>query len=287
MKGLRVNVTGLDGWAAWGFDAHGWRPRTTREYRATLARCDRWLRGRGSSLWRADTPDYLAFMSSLPATASSRQQARKALVSWGGWLVATGRRKVSPTAGLPVLRVPRRVPRPISHDHAVRVMTAATGEGPMIAAVTGLMLYSGLRFSEVRLLEWDRLDGEWVTVVGKGGHLRLLPVSPRLAGLLEGWRVQCVSPRWVVPSPLDVLRPMSETCLRGRLRPAFDRVVPHQARATFATTLVEGGHHVVTVQRLLGHVSLATTQQYVVSRTSRLREAVDGLDFAGRDCLPG
>jgi site-specific recombinase XerD len=148
--------------------------------------------------------------------------------------------------------------------------------------VLELLYASGLRVSELCGLDRSGvdLDARTVTVLGKGGKERRVPVHDRavraLGDWLEGGRTEMPGPAEAVVvnrrgarlGPRDVRRILD--------RRAVSPTHPHALRHTFATHLLDGGADLRVVQELLGHASLATTQIYTHVSKERLRSVYEG-----------
>ena len=231
---------------------------------------------RDVDLDRADTDELAAWMAAtLPATAASRNQARKALVKWYEWRIATTARTTNPAAGLPALRQRQGVPRP-ARDPA-GILMAAQQHSPMMGAFAGLLFYAALRFSEARLAQWpDLLDG-WLEIAGKGGQRQNVPISEACAELLSRWGRQCPDPTWMFPSPHG--GPLSESALRSRWRAISPDATPHQARHRAATDALELTGRLDVVQSFLRHASPQTTRVYALTRPDTVAAAAGQLHY--------
>jgi len=285
-----VNEPLLREFSTWGFDMRGYA-RTTRDMyrsRARAAWC--YLHDHhATQLPRADTDHLRAWLSTLPPTPASRNVSRQASHAFFDFLVDTGRRRgPNPAAEIPSLRYPRRVPRALASTEAAQVLQAAAAAGPMVHALLAVLLFAGMRHTEVRTLTWEQLQYRgWVRFVAKGGQERIMPVNEEATSALERWRLACDDPVWVWPSPVQD-GPVSSTTVRRWVAEVGDvagvaRLYPHLCRHSFATELLEQGVDVRTLQELMGHSSLATTQRYLTVRPHRLREAVQGMYGNGGD----
>ncbi|HUG60975.1 MAG TPA: tyrosine recombinase XerC, partial [Methylomirabilota bacterium] len=176
-------------------------------------------------------------------------------------------------------KTPRRLPKPLSVGDALQVVDGGSqfAEEPWIAArdaaVLSLLYGSGLRISEalgLRRGEAPPLEGGTLRVTGKGGRTRLVPVLPVVAEAVASYVGLC--PYRLDPDgPLFVgakggaLNPRLIQLAMQRLRGAFGlppSATPHALRHSFATHLLSGGGDLRTIQELLGHASLGTTQMY-------------------------
>jgi integrase/recombinase XerC len=203
------------------------------------------------------------------------------------------RRGLANAAGAAALRAPRQpksLPKPLTAADARRVVSAGEqlAEEPWIAArnaaVLTLLYGSGLRISEALAIKAGDLPGAGVLrVTGKGGKTRLAPVLPLAQQAVAEYRKLC--PYHLYPDeflfrgarggPLDpaiVQREMRK--LRSALN-LPDTATPHALRHSFATHLLGRGGDLRTIQELLGHASLSTTQVYTGVDTARLLEIYD------------
>ncbi|QEM70301.1 tyrosine-type recombinase/integrase [Geobacter sp. FeAm09] len=159
-----------------------------------------------------------------------------------------------------------------------------TRSTPQGRAVLELLYSSGLRVSEMTGLNVGDLDlsGGMVRVLGKGGKERIVPVGSRAAqavreylaqrGELAGTGPLFLNTRGQRLNRRSVTRIIDAHVLRVA---AFRRISPHTLRHTFATHMLEGGADLRSIQELLGHASLSTTQKYTHVGIDRLMEVYD------------
>lgn len=270
------------GFRSWLFDTRASTDNTRRQYQRRCQAADRWLRAEGTRLDRADTADLARWMSTLPPTAASRNQARKSLCAFFAWRVATTSRTTNPAVALPVLPARRGHPRPAPDPAGV--LMAAHQHSAMMGAFASLLLYAALRFTEARTAQWPDWQGDWLEITGKGGQRQAVPVAEALAGSLSRWRVGCPDPCWMFPSTRHVGAVMSERALRDRWRvvtaaAGVPGVQPHQARHRAATDALELTGRLDVVQEFLRHRSAATTRTYAATRPQAVRAAVAQLVY--------
>lgn len=218
-----------------------------------------------------------------------RSQAR-ALAAVRGFLrflVRRGRLSDDPAARLAVRRPPSKLPHALGQgDVGALLAQPADGEarGLRDRALLELLYACGLRVSEATGLTAPQLNLEagFVTVLGKGGKERVVPVGGAARKALEEYltleRPRLVGPR---PSPWVFVRaggrPISRQTVWKLVRKRSlqagigKRVSPHTLRHTFATHLLGGGADLRVVQTLLGHADVGTTQIYTHVAPSRLR----------------
>lgn len=274
----------LQDFRTWGADTRGWRPTTRHTYATKLVRADTWLlANRNVALPRASTDSLQAWLVTLPRTASTRNGHRNALAAYYAYLRDRRRRRDDPSIGLPRLREHRTVPRALTTAEVEHLLTIARAHSPKWGVALTMLAYTGVRASEACHVQWADLQGPWMTVTGKGGHQRTVPIHEDLRGALSVWRGQCDSPEWVLPGRW----PGSRLTYQG-LYYGFAAVAdaaglpahPHLLRSTFATAMLDGGVDVRTVQRLLGHANLATTSRYLAARDALAVDAVSTLPWA-------
>jgi integrase/recombinase XerC len=190
-------------------------------------------------------------------------------------------------------RVARSLPRPVSEDDAQRLLAQA-GEIPKgtrsdwitarnVALLT-LLYGAGLRISEaLGLRRGDAPLGRSITIIGKGRKERSVPILPVVAEAIEAY-ASAIPFSGSPQSPLFLSRrgkPMSAReaqSLMQKLRGALglsDRATPHALRHSFATHILQHGADLRSVQELLGHASLSTTQTYTEIDTRKLMEVYE------------
>ena len=187
-------------------------------------------------------------------TQWSRQTRRVAIIGlqqFHRWLVDTGRRQDDPTAGIvPPSQAPCR-PHPIPADVLADAMRWAHGDDWWLLRV---LVTTGMRRGEVAAMRDGDQGGGWLTIRGKGGRSRRVPIPPDVEGWMHGR-----SPMW----PDRDGHPSTPAQLSDRVRRATRGWGPHSIRHRYATEVYRASRDVLAVQRLLGHASLATTQMYL------------------------
>ena len=176
-------------------------------------------------------------------------------------------------------RRPRRLPEtPALQEVEQTVDAASRGDGPLAlrnAALLELVYSCGLRSAEAVALDLGDvdLDREHVHVRGKGGKERLIPLGEEAAWLVGRWLRDGRPELARGPATRSSCRSAvggSDTSVLRRLLPN-----PHRLRHAYATHLLEGGADLRTIQELLGHASLSTTQVYSHVDARRLRRVYD------------
>ncbi len=221
---------------------------------------------------------------------SSLARKSSALRQFFGFLVDEGWRADDPSASLPRARSRRPLPRILSHAEVEALFAqaeqeAASDQREAVRLLTLLeLLYgSGLRASELVSLPLSAVprDAPFLTVTGKGGQQRMVPVGSRARGALSRWTALRGEARGEVGRMLFPSTGASGHLTRVRLfqllralagRAGLDpeKVSPHVLRHAFATHLLEGGADLRVLQTLLGHADIATTQIYTHVDSARL-----------------
>ena len=241
--------------------------------------------------------DLRAFLSARRRDAIDNRTLMRQLAALRSFARYCEREGVVTLAAIAAVRGPkltRNLPRPLTSAAAVAVTevdSRAGDERPAWvlardAAVLALLYGSGLRISEA--LSIRRKDAPvpgvgQVTVTGKGAKTRSAPVLPKVAALVGDYISQCP---WTLPAdgPLFVgvrggpLSPRIIQLAMQNLRGALnlpETATPHALRHSFATHLLGGGADLRSIQELLGHASLSTTQGYTKIDAARLLTAYD------------
>jgi integrase/recombinase XerD len=225
---------------------------------------------------------------------ASRARALVAVRRLLKFMCAEGVLEDDPSLGLLSPRVGRSLPRVLGTDETQALIHACGNEGPMALrdrAMLEVLYGAGLRVSELVQLPLSALDrrGGLLRVVGKGGHERIVPLGEIALRAVEVYlaegRSGLLGNRDDRTHALFVTRrggPMTRQNffsllrkLAGRAGIAKERVSPHVLRHAFATDLLEGGADLRSIQLMLGHVDLATTEIYTHVSRGRLKETVE------------
>lgn len=216
-----------------------------------------------------------------PSTLARKSSA---LRQFYAFLVDDGWRKDDPSPALPRPVTRRPLPRLLDHGEvealfAIAEAEAESGRPEAVRMLTLLeLLYgSGLRASEVVSLPLSAVprDAPFLTVTGKGGQARMVPVSRRASLALSRWLdVRPADGKFLFPSRgkhltrIRLFQLLRDLAARAGLAP--EKVSPHVLRHAFATHLLEGGADLRVLQTLLGHADIATTQIYTHVDAARL-----------------
>jgi site-specific recombinase XerD len=253
---------------------------TRRAYRVDVEEFCSWLERRGTRLEAVDVrtlADYAAELGRArprklaPSTIGRKLAAVRAFLRH-----ALGAERVPDAAFAP--RRPRRLPDAPRPHEVDGELDALDGEGPLAVrnrALVELVYSAGLRSQEAVDLDLADVDfeQELVHVCGKGGKERVVPLGEEAARLVADY-LREARPQLARGAEnalfLSVRGRRLDTSTLRRLIPH-----PHRLRHAFATHLLEGGADLRTIQELLGHSSLSTTQMYSHVDARRLRKVYD------------
>jgi integrase/recombinase XerC len=283
---------------AWDFDVFECSlttasANTVTAYRSDLAAFAEWARRAGrdgpAGVDRLVLRRYLAHLATRRYAKRSIARKAAALRRYFDWCQRSGRTTADPGRRLSAPAGDGRLPRVLSTVELGQLLDAppspVDGKDPAVRwrddAVLELLYGSGLRVSELCGLDIEGLDGRrrLVTVWGKGGKQRQVPLSEPAADAVQVW-LDGGRPRLCTPdTPAGCLfvnrrgRRLGPRDVRRIIdRRAAQPTHPHALRHSFATHLLDGGADLRVVQELLGHVSLQTTQVYThVSKERLLR----------------
>lgn len=215
----------------------------------------------------------------------SLQRRLSALRSQFKYLMKQGQLDSDPSTGLRAPKAPRKLPQVLDVDEAVRLVELPTeGElGLRDRALLELLYSSGLRVSELCALRWSDLDLDdaLVTVFGKGSKTRVVPVGSHAVKALAEWRQSGAAERSAPVFPGRAGKAISTRAVQLRLRQLaqqqgiWKRVYPHLLRHSFASHMLESSGDLRSVQELLGHADIATTQIYTHLDFQRLATVYD------------
>jgi integrase/recombinase XerD len=247
-------------------------------------------RRQGAALATA-TPEVLQrYLAGLTAAGlSPRTAARRlsALRQFFKFLARESVRADDPTELLDSPRQPASLPKALRVAEVTALLDAAAGlpgkRGPLAVALLELLYCSGLRASELVTLPANALSHEapLILVKGKGGKERLVPISARARNAALALRDPKKPSRFLFPSRAaaghltrqSLVLLVREAALSAGLPPG--RVTPHVLRHSFASHLLEGGADLRSLQMLLGHADIATTQIYTRVLEERLKLLVE------------
>lgn len=238
--------------------------------------------------------DLRAFLASRRREGAGARSLGRHLAGLRSFLHYLQKKGLVNAAGATAMRSPKQpksLPKPLTDRQALKITTteAQLNEEPWIAArnaaVLSLLYGCGLRISEaLGLAPADFTPGaRSLRITGKGNKTRMVPLLAVVTEAVEAYKKLC-------PYHLAADQPLFLGARGGKLQPAIiqremqklrgafglpENATPHALRHSFATHLLAGGGDLRTIQELLGHASLSTTQIYTGVDTARLLEIYD------------
>jgi len=298
-----------------GFGRHlgierGLSPNTRRAYESDVRQLTVHL-GSGVMPSEVDADQVRLWLASLHRRRSPATRGRKlaSVRTFFRWLVREGMREDDPTAGLPMPKLEKRLPRPLSVDDCEQLITRderverlPAPEGGDRArrtdwmrrrdrALVELLYGTGIRVGELVALDVRDLElrAREIRVMGKGGKERVVPIPEQARRSLDAWLGVRRHPG-LMSEPLFIsLRARRESTPRrlaarearrilgerARRADLGEHVHPHRLRHSYATHLLDMGADLREIQELLGHSSLSTTQKYTAVSIEHLRDVYD------------
>jgi integrase/recombinase XerC len=244
------------------------------------------------SLAKLTPADVRAFITSRRADGLGAKGVQRALAAVRSFFRYLARENILENAAARSVRTPRirrGLPRPLSEIDAARAIEQA-GEhdvewlGARDVALLTLLYGAGLRISEaLSLKRGDVPLPASLTILGKGGRERVVPLLAVVRQAIDAYE-KLIPFSGTRASALFLSRrgkamsPREAQLLMARLRGALglsERATPHAMRHSFATHLLSNGGDLRSVQELLGHASLSTTQTYTQIDTKKLRDVYE------------
>ena len=264
----------------------GLSPHTIDAYRRDLAQffdyCQRRSIEAVDAIERVDARRYLAFLDSLGYSRRSTRRKASSVRAFYDDAARRGKVSANPFEGVHTPKLDKPLPKALTARAMATAIESIDTDDPVgmrDRAVLETLYATGQRISELAAMTVRDVEAETVTVEGKGGKVRVVPLGrparEALARYLEHGRPQLAGE--------DAGEALWVGVRGGRLGPrGLRRAVskhlatfPHAVRHSFATHLLEGGADLRTVQDLLGHSDLATTQIYTAVTRKHMRGTYD------------
>ena len=277
-------------------------PNTAAAYAQDLDCFLIWASNCGIDVLQATHRDFRRFLSSLSGAGYAKTTVNRrlsAVRSFYSWLVREGVIESNPAAVVSSPKLPKSLPHVLSQEDVEKLLKcadASTPAGALDVALVELLYASGARIGEVASLDVDRIDfsDKSVRLFGKGSKERIVPLYPAALHALDAYLAHARpvllanhKGGLTAEEAADAQRAlfinargarMSERSLRARFEKLLAQAglagmaTPHTMRHTFATEVLDGGADLRSVQEMLGHASLSTTQIYTHLTPERLRE---------------
>ena len=276
-------------------------PKTLEAYARDLRQCldflcahfgERVTLARFAALEATDVRAFMAMRRADDIAGRSLMRTLAGLRSFGRFLEREGKGRVGALSAIRAPKVAKSLPKPLQMAAAKRLTDADERAGEAReawilardAAVMALLYGSGLRISEALSLKRRDVprpgEGDVIVITGKGNRTRMVPVLLNVLCLIDEYAAICPY-ALASESPIFVgarggpLSPRIIQLAMERLRGALglpDSATPHALRHSFATHLLSRGGDLRSIQELLGHASLSTTQVYTGIDSERLLE---------------
>jgi len=286
----------LEGFAQYLINERNASPHTVKAYLHDVEGFRRYLAGQGLALDAATHVRVRGYLGILAVDlgATSRGRALASIRAYFRYRIRTGQAEASPAKMVKSPKLPKLLPKPVPIDELMAILETPSEEtvlGLRDRAIFHVLYGGGLRVSELCGLDLDHLDAKagLVRVMGKGRKERLCPLNPTALhaiaqyGARRGELLATARPGQV-PEALflnyrggrltarSIARHLDKHVLACAL---VRKVSPHALRHSFATHLLAGGADVRSIQELLGHASLSTTQKYTAVSFELLQQVYD------------
>jgi len=257
----------------------GASPHTLRAYEGDLGVLAAALGGR--PIESATLLDLRSWLAKYEGAASSTQRRVAAVRTYFRWAMREGLVSESPAERLAAPRVKRPLPRVLAIPEADEVVEQPIGEGPREArnrAILEVAYGAGLRVSEVaglNLADLDLSTGLARVRAGKGKKDRVCPMGEPAVDAVRAW----LAVRGTAPGALFTnqeggrltTRALYDVVRDSAVKNGLAGVHPHALRHSYATHLLSGGADIRSIQEMMGHASLSTTQRYAQIDLDQLR----------------
>ncbi len=285
----------LEDFLTWLAVERGRSVNTLSAYRRDLARYQLHLDRRGRTAISASADDVIAFVHVLTGEGLAASSITRTLVAVRGahrFFVVEEMRPDDPAADVEIPRVPRGLPKALTVEQVSGLIEGVTGDDRVARrdrAILEVLYGTGARISEIVTLsigDADLHDG-LVRLMGKGSKERIVPLGRHAASALAAWfepsgRGALQPERWARRGDAEAVFLNQRggrlsrqgiwgvVTARGRAVGLGDELTPHVLRHSCATHMLDHGADIRTVQELLGHASISTTQIYTMVSTERL-----------------
>lgn len=245
----------LTQWRAWQ-QSQGLSERTISEREYTLKHLSRL-----NSIDLKDvTPDMIIAYCARPELSQvSRASYHATFRAFYKWAHKTGKTVTDPTLATPSPKRPRSQPRPLQTAHVNRLLQVVNRK--RTRAMIILATYAGLRVHEIAKFRGEDINGEIITVTGKGGKTAMIPAHDAVLQTAEQFPHGYWFPSYTGDLPHITSKGASQA-IKSVMKRAGLNTKPHQLRHWYATELLDSGVDIRVVKDLMRHESIATTEIY-------------------------
>ena len=267
---------------------------TLSAYRRDMYLLDEYLLSRHSDLLKASEDDLKSFLKFLMNTGDSvRTRARRlsCIHEFYRFAYSEGWIKLNPSDYLQSPKLPQSLPKYLTEDEILRLIQYASTYDKRLYVLLEVLYATGMRVSELVGLPLGAFvsDERHLLILGKGGRERIVPLNNYAIEALEQWKkirendlLHNRKSKWLFPSEKSRLghltrdtffKELKKLALMVGLNP--DKVSPHVFRHSFASHLVAHDADLRSVQQMLGHSDISTTQIYTHILPDRLKKIVE------------
>lgn len=271
----------------------GVSPKTVEAYLRDLNDLTAFLSVKGVSLIKAKREDLKNYMQQLAENGlSPKTQARRlsAVREFYRFLFSEKRINKNPADYLLSPKVGKSLPKYLSEEEVVRLLQTAEKEDKRIYTMLEVLYASGMRVSELVSLPVTAVteDNKTVSVIGKGRKERIVPLNVLAEKALDRWLIlremtlkSGRTNKWLFPSASKTgyltrdgfFKHLKQIALKAGIAP--EKVSPHVFRHSFASHLVAHEADLRSVQKMLGHADIATTEIYTHILSDKLKKVVE------------
>lgn len=270
----------------------GASPRTISAYEKDLNDVDAFLSVRGIDLRKASRRDLEEYMHTVIKNAlSPKTQSRRlsAIREFYRYLFSEDLIKKNPADYLESPKVGHSLPKYLSEEEVVNLLDIAAKKDIRLKTLLEVLYASGMRVSELVCLPVLAVtrDNKTITVIGKGNKERMVPLNDKAAQALNQWLIVRETflkrpSKWLFPSRSakdghltrdGFFKALKELAVLAGIDP--HRVSPHVFRHSFASHLIAHDADLRSVQKMLGHADIATTEIYTHILEDRLKKTVE------------
>ncbi len=271
----------------------GASPRTVEAYRHDLEDLSAFLSTRNVPLYRAKRANLQDYMHTVVKNGlSERTQSRRlsSMHEFFRFLYSESVREDNPTELLDSPKIGKALPKYLSEDEVLTLIEAAVQKDMRLGVLLELAYASGMRVSELVGLPVTAIlqEGQMIMITGKGGKQRMVPLNDVAYRRLDTWLMAARESylkrgqrsKWLFPSSSVTghytrdafFKALKQLSLENGIHP--DKVSPHVLRHSFASHLVAHDADLRSVQKMLGHSDIATTEIYTHVMEDRLKKII-------------
>lgn len=244
-----------------------------------------------TAVTQSDVENYMVFLTEKGLKANTQSHYLSTLKTFYSFLMSKKVVKENPCAFVDMPKVQKRLPKAISENDMMRILEACKGEEAhdiRMRAMFYLLYSSGIRASELASLTLNNvrdMDEGFITVTGKGGKTRLIPIAETAKNHVKyyidhaRWEFNKTGSDMLFPSPRILKKGLTRQRIFQLLKEIADplgiEISPHGVRHSFATHLLENEANLRAVQLMLGHENLSTTEVYTKIENKQKQKVVE------------